>query len=166
MVSFGRDVDANLGKGETVCRAAADAGAHVALFPEMWSIGCSGFDPINPADRDAWRSLAVARDEHFVQYFRQLAAELRMAIGITYLERWPGTPRNTFTLFDQQGDEVLTYAKVHLGPWDPPDNACTSGVGFPVATLRTSVGPRQRWLHDLFRSGIPRGRSDADAERR
>jgi predicted amidohydrolase len=82
MVSFGRDLDANLRKGETFCREAAATGAQVALFPEMWSIGCSGFDPIDPADRDAWRSLAVARDEHFVQHFRRLAAELRMAIGM------------------------------------------------------------------------------------
>jgi N-carbamoylputrescine amidase len=98
------------------------------------------FTPDKPDDREAWLSLAVARDAPFVQHFRHLAGELKMAIGITYLERWPGAPRNTFTLFDCQGDEVLTYAKVHLGPWDPPDNACIAGTEFVVAPIDTPVG--------------------------
>ena len=34
-----RDVDANLRKGDGFCSRAASEGAHVALFPEMWSIG-------------------------------------------------------------------------------------------------------------------------------
>src|SRR5919106_5357551 len=109
-----RDVDANLRKGDRFCRRAASAGAHVALFPEMWSIGYQPFDPERPGDRETWLSLAVAHDEPFVQHFRHLAGELGMAIGITYLEQWPAAPRNTFTLFDYRGEEILTYAKVHL----------------------------------------------------
>jgi predicted amidohydrolase len=138
-----RDVDANLRKGDDFCRRAASEGAHVALFPEMWSIGYQPFDPGNPADREAWLSLAVSRDESFVQHFRHLARELNMAIGITYLERWPAAPRDTLTLFDHRGMEILTYAKVHLGPWGPPDNACTSGNEFPVASLDTPAGSVQ-----------------------
>ena len=141
MVSSRRNRDANLRKGEDFCRRAAAAGAHIALFPEMWSMGYEGFDPDNPEDREAWLALAVTRNAPFVQHFRQLAAELRMAIGITYLERWSDAPRNTFTLFDDQGDEILTYAKVHLCPWDPPDNACTPGTEFAVAPIHTPAGP-------------------------
>lgn len=140
LASFQRDVNANLRKGDEFCRRAASAGADVALFPEMWSIGCHPVDSEKPADREAWLSLAVTRDEPFVRHFRHLAGEVGMAIGITYLEQWPAAPRNTFTLFDRRGEEILTYAKVHLCPWDPPDNACTSGNEFPVASLDTSAG--------------------------
>jgi predicted amidohydrolase len=140
VTSCGRDVDANLRKGDDFCRQAAAAGAALALFPELWSIGYQRFDAEKPGDRDAWLSLAVARDEAFVQHFRRLATDTGMAIGITYLERWLGAPRNSFTLFDRRGEEVLTYAKVHLAPWDPPDNACMPGNDFPVAPLDTAAG--------------------------
>src|SRR5205807_6947538 len=86
LVSFRRDVDANLHKGDHFCRRAASSGAHVALFPELWSIGYQPFDPEKPSDREDWLSLAVARDGLFVEHFRHLARELVMAIGITYLE--------------------------------------------------------------------------------
>jgi predicted amidohydrolase len=51
MVSLRRNLDANFRKGETFCRRAAAAGAHVALFPEMWSIGYDGFEADKPATR-------------------------------------------------------------------------------------------------------------------
>ena len=35
----GRDRAANRAKGIASCRAAAELGADVALFPELWSIG-------------------------------------------------------------------------------------------------------------------------------
>src|SRR6266550_3693984 len=114
LVSAGRDVDANLCKGDAFCRRAAAEGAEIALFPEMWSIGDQAFGVAAPP--------AMARHDPFVQHFRGLARELRMAIAITYLEAWPGSPRDSVTLFDRNGQEVLTYAKMHLGPWDPPDN--------------------------------------------
>jgi predicted amidohydrolase len=143
LLSCGLDRDANLRKGESFCRRAAAAGADLALFPEMWSIGYQPFDPKKPGDREAWLSLAEARDGPFVAHFRRLSRELGMAIGITYLEEWPAAPRDTLTLFDRRGEEVLTYAKVHLGPWDPPDNACTAGGEFPVGRLDTRAGPVQ-----------------------
>ena len=135
-----RDLEAHLRKGDHFCRHAAAAGAHIVVFPEMWSIGYQAFDPNDSDDREAWLSLAVARDERFVQHFRHLARELRTAIGITYLERWPSAPRDSFTLFDHRGNEAFTYAKVHLGPWDPPDNACSAGTEFPVRALETPAG--------------------------
>jgi predicted amidohydrolase len=138
--SCGRDREANLRKGEESCRLAASRGAHVALFPEMWSVGYQGFDPKRAGERETWLELAEPRSGPFVEHFRRLAAELGMAIGITYLEAWPHAPRNTLTLFDQRGAEVLSYAKVHLCPWNPPDNVCTAGEGFPVATLETAAG--------------------------
>lgn len=141
LVSCGRDRDANRRKGDAFCRRAAAAGAELALFPEMWSIGYQGFDPARPGDHEAWLALAVPADDPFVVHFRELAGELGMAIGITYLERTPGGPRNTLTLFDRHGRQALQYMKVHLGPWDPPDTACMPGNDFPVCTLDTHTGP-------------------------
>jgi predicted amidohydrolase len=126
-----RDLAANLAKGERALRDAAAAGADLALFPELWSIG---FGPFEPAD-------ALPRESPAVQGFGRLARELRMAIGLTYLEATAAGPRNALALFDRSGAEVLRFAKVHLCPWDPPDTDCTPGDGFPVCTLDTAAGP-------------------------
>jgi len=133
----GYDQNENLRRGEAACRAAADLGAGIALFPEMWSIGY-GFAG---GDLERWRAQAVARDGAFVQRFAALAAELGVAIAITYLEAWPGAPRNTVTLFDRHGREALTYAKVHTCEFDQPEASLTPGEAFAVATLDTAAGP-------------------------
>jgi predicted amidohydrolase len=128
-------------------------GADVALFPEMWNIGYteyapgvwgSDFDPYDLSDedaalRDAWQAQAVGPNDPYVVHFRHLARELEMAIAVTYLERWPGAPRNSVSLIDRHGDIVLTYAKVHTCEWSL-EAACTPGNGFPVATLETAQG--------------------------
>jgi predicted amidohydrolase len=143
LLSAGRDREANRAKGMASCRAAAELGADVALFPEMWSIGYAPFDAAQPADRDAWRALAVARDGAFVTEHAALARELSMAIGVTYLEQRNGALRNALALFDRYGTAVLHYAKTHLCPWGPPDTGCTPGDAFPVATLDTRAGAVQ-----------------------
>ena len=141
LAGCGRDREASLRKGDAACRRAAAAGADLALFPEMWSVGYQGFDAARAGDREAWLGLAAARDDAWVAHFGALARELAMAIGITYLERASGAPRNSLTLFDRLGAEALHYSKVHLGPWTPPDTACAPGEGFPVCTLETRAGP-------------------------
>ena len=64
-----------------------------------------------------------------------------MAIALTYLERWPGGPRDTVSLIDRHGELVLTYAKVHTCDFDPVEATCTPGDSFPVCTLETAQGP-------------------------
>jgi len=137
----GYDQRENLRRGDAACRQAASLGADIALFPEMWNIGY-GFDrDLAPeAALIRWRSQAIARDGVFVSHFADLAAELGVAIAITYLETWPGGPRNAVTLFDRHGREVLTYAKVHTCAFDWPEAALTPGDGFPVAALDTAAG--------------------------
>jgi predicted amidohydrolase len=143
LASARRDREANRAKGLAACRAAAELGADVALFPEMWSIGYGEFDAADEADQQAWRALAVARDDTFVAQHAALARELSMAIGVTYLEAWPDAPRNAFTLFDRRGEAVLHYAKAHLCPGGPPDTGCTPGDALPVETLDTRAGAVQ-----------------------
>lgn len=124
----------NLQKGIEACRTAKVMGADIALFPEMWSCGyCI------PEDIDALRALAIPTDSDFVNAFGKLAAELDMAIGITYLESYDPLPRNTLTVFDRHGNRVLTYAKVHICDFGD-EIRLTPGDDFPVATLDTAGG--------------------------
>jgi predicted amidohydrolase len=132
------DQAANLARGEQACREATRLGADLALFPEMWNVGYAG--PGVFASPDAWAASAVTSDCAFVHRFAALAEELDLAIAITYLEAWPGGPRNTVTVFDRHGRPALTYAKVHTCDFDW-ESHLTPGDGFPVATLDTRSGP-------------------------
>ena len=124
----------NLQKGIEACREAKKSGADIALFPEMWSDGYR-----IPEDIEALKTEAVCADGEFVSAFGKLAAELNMAVGITFLERWEPLPRNTLVLFDRHGKRALTYAKVHT--CDFGDEArLTAGEDFYVAQLDTAAG--------------------------
>ena len=137
LIGCGYDRAASLARGEAACRSAADAGADIALFPELWSTGYSFSD----GDLGRWRAQAIARDDPWVLAYSDLAADLRMAIAVTYLERSPAGPRNAVTLFDRSGREALTYAKVHTCSFDLPEEALVPGTEFPVARLETRAGP-------------------------
>ncbi len=142
MAPCGADVAANQAKAEQFCRQAAAAGADLVLFPEMWSVGYSFFDAADAAAHAAWRALAQPTDGPFVRHFQQLAAELGVALAVTYLQAWPERPRNTVTLIDRHGALRLTYAKVHTCEFSI-EAACAPGDGFPVAALETAAGEVQ-----------------------
>ncbi|QSO49938.1 carbon-nitrogen hydrolase family protein [Alicyclobacillus mengziensis] len=63
-----------------------------------------------------------------------------MAIGMTYLQRWPHAPRNTLLLIDRHGQPVLKYAKVHTCDFSL-EALLTPGDDFPVCELDTVAGP-------------------------
>jgi len=139
MTSCGLDRDASLAKGELFCRRARARGADVALFPEMWSVGMTFFDPKREGERERWRAQAISRDDPFIMHFRKLAAELNMAIALTYLEKWEGRPRNSVSLIDRRGEIILTFAKVHTCEFDI-ECEITPGDDFPVCELDTEQG--------------------------
>jgi N-carbamoylputrescine amidase len=139
MTACGTDQEANRAKGEAFCHRASELGADIALFPEMWNIGYTFYDPTQPNARPIWEAQAIGQDGGFVTHFRQLAKELKMAVALTYLERWPGAPRNSVTLIDRHGEVVMTYAKVHTCDFDK-EAACTPGDDFYVCTLDTGHG--------------------------
>ena len=124
----------NRKKGAEWCRRAKEAGADIALFPEMWSCGYSF-----PQDTAALKAAAIAADGDFVNSFGELAAQLQMAIGITFLEKYEPSPRNSFVLFDCFGRRVLSYAKVHTCDFGE-ERVLTAGDTFPVAELNTAEG--------------------------
>ena len=101
-------------------------------------------DPYTPDLHEAVRAFharAIGTDSEFLTRFQALAGELELAIAVTYLERWPGAPRNSVSLIDRHGGIALTYAKVHTCDFDLPEAALTPGDGFGVATLDTAAGP-------------------------
>lgn len=125
----------NLNKGIEYCRKAKKAGADIALFPEMYS---NGYDIYNrPAEE--WVKEALSVESDFVQVFGKLAKELEMAIAITLLEKCKTGPKNTVVLFDRNGRQVLTYAKVHTCDFSV-EKALTPGEDFYVTTLDTATG--------------------------
>ena len=126
----------NREKGIACCRQAKQMGADIALFPEMWSSGYRIYG--RPAEE--WKAEAVEPDGSFVRTFGALAGELGMAIGITFLEKTGGDPRNTLVLFDRFGERRLTYAKVHTCDFDAERNL-KPGEDFYVADLDTECGP-------------------------
>jgi N-carbamoylputrescine amidase len=143
MTANGTDQDANLLKGLAFCRRAKALGADIALFPEMWNIGYTPYDAAEPGTREAWQARAVGADSEFVCRFRELARELGIAIAITYLESWPGAPRNSVSLIDGRGQILMTYAKVHTCDQHRMELGCTPGNEFYVCELETSAGPVQ-----------------------
>lgn len=165
LTASGNDLSANQAKGEDFCRRAAAMGADLALFPEMWS---AGYTPARPWDpqynlyrhpqrwpegaqphaelpnlEEIWQGLAIPRDHPFIQHFQALAAELNMAIAITYLEHWQGLPRNAVSIIDRRGQILLTYAKLHTCDFSVDEAALTPGSEFSVCTLDTAGGPIQ-----------------------
>ena len=162
MLAHDTDQEANLSKGEAFCRRAKAMGADIALFPEMWNIGYMPIDPARdgpdllraperwhnappdvPSSPEAiarWQAQAIGPGDPFVVHFRSLAQELNMAIAITYLERWPGAPRDTVSIIDRHGEIALTYAKVHTCDFDEPEAYCTPGDDFFVCALDTEQG--------------------------
>ena len=139
MTGCGDDKEANLAKGTAFCRRARAIGADIALFPEMWSVGMTFYDPSREGDIKRWQALSISRDDPFITHFRTLARDLNLAVALTYLEKWNGRPRNSVSLIDRHGQIVLTFAKVHTCEFDL-EAALTPGDGFPVSDLNTSQG--------------------------
>ena len=154
MAASGSDQDANRSKGEAFCRLAKQMGADVALFPEMWNIGYTFYDSDAPDGRQLWRAQAIGPDGDFIAHFRALARELDLAIAITYLERWPGAPRNSVSLIDRHGEILMTYAKVHTCDHGE-EVALTPGDDFYVCTLDTQSGPVQIGVMICFDREFP-----------
>ena len=95
-------VEENMEKGIHYCKEARKLGADIALFPEMWSCGYH-----IPHDLKKLNELAIPTDGEFVTCYAELAKELDMAIGITFLERRKSRPRNTICLYDHYGKSAI-----------------------------------------------------------
>jgi predicted amidohydrolase len=131
-----RDRATALEQALAACRAAKDAGAHVALFPEMWSIG---YDLREGEPPERLAEHAMGREDPFLDGVSSLAAGLDLAIAVGFLERWEPQPRDSVAIFDRTGALSLLYAKVHTCDFDL-EAALTPGRRFEVCELDTAVG--------------------------
>ena len=125
----GKSLEEQLEIGEKACTEAKERGADIALFPEMWSDGY-----YLPQDENELETLSVSKDNDFIRAFQTLASELRMAIGITFLEKTDPGPLNSIILFDRNGKEVLHYSKVHICAFDD-EKVLEAGNDFYTADL-------------------------------
>ena len=130
----GIDLDENLDIGKKACVEAKEKGADIALFPEMWSDGY-----YLPQDEKEVNSLAISKDCDFINEFRELAKELQMAIGITFLEKNNPCPLNSVVFFDRHGNEILHYSKLHTCAFDA-EKILSEGTDFYVADLDLNEG--------------------------
>ena len=125
----GKNTDENLAIGKNACIEAKEKGADIALFPEMWS------DGYTLLQRGAeLRELAIPKDSGFIRGFQNLAAKIRMAIGITFLESHDPKPLNSVVFFDRTGKEILHYSKVHICAFDD-EKVLSAGEDFHVGEL-------------------------------
>lgn len=135
-------VEKNLMKGLAYCKKAKNAGADIALFPEMWNVGYH-----IPQTKKELNTIAVSSKSDFVMAFGEIAKELNMAVGITYLEKYPMKNadsehvryRNTLTLFDRFGQRMFDYAKVHTCEF-AEERVLAAGEDFYVTDLDTEQG--------------------------
>ncbi len=95
----------SLNKGLEACNKAKSAGADLALFPELWSIGYD-IERMTPEH-------ALSQEDPYIQAFSACAQQLDMAIALTYLAKTDSKPTNRIMLIDRTGTPVLTYDKVH-----------------------------------------------------
>jgi len=155
MLAVQNSIEENIEIATSFCRAAAEQGADIAVFPETFSTGYW----VPEGDRFApWRSIAfgtaspdetimaelsrhaIGDDHYFIQHFRHLAKELSMAIVITYLSKGKEKPRNTALLVDRYGKDIIKYSKIHLFEPFLVDAICEPGERFYVEDLDTSAG--------------------------
>lgn len=120
--------------GKAACEKAKNMDADIALFPEMWSNGYA-----IPQDEKLISELSISANSDFIQGFSNLAAELQMAIGVTFLERHYPKPLNSVILFDRNGKQRLHYSKVHTCDFDL-ERMLSSGEDFYVADLNIGRG--------------------------
>ena len=144
------DQTRNLAIGMEACRRAKLLGADLAVFPELWNIG--GSLPV--LDRSLWISSAINRDSNFVRAFSDAARDLDLNIAIAYLEKHHPLPRNSISIFNRKGENVLHYSKVficnfgtdELSKAEPNrgeigcDVNCSPGDSFNTAVLKGREG--------------------------
>jgi N-carbamoylputrescine amidase len=147
------DPKRNLEKGLERCREAKALGADLAVFPELWNIGCTRC-PIDAAGRASWIASAIDRRSDFFLGFAALARELSINIALTYLEAYAPKPRNSVSIIDRKGEVALHYSKVFLCNFGAAellkqspntdgigcDLNCSAGESFEVCALTGTEG--------------------------
>lgn len=128
-----KTVDDSLFKGLNACEKAKEVGADLAVFPELWSIGYT--------QKYMTNDYALKINDDYIQFFCKKAAELEMAVAVTYLAKAREQPTNNVMLIDKTGTIILNYAKVNICSFDGGSEVTLEpGSTYPVATLSYAQG--------------------------
>lgn len=130
--SFGLDQEKNCEKGLEYCKKVAALGADFALFPEMWNMGYTKNNLEDPEEQKKISSYAINSKSDFISQYKNLAKELGLGIGITYLNSESGRIKNSISLINKEGEVILTYSKVHTCDFDILEVLTTPGDDFYV----------------------------------
>ena len=99
------DLEGNYLKVFDKVKEAAEMGAEIVLLPELWS---SGFD------LEQTQKYASPIGEGWFKKMGDLAVENHIAVGGSLIEDNKGHYFNTFVLYQNNGDLLGSYRKIHL----------------------------------------------------
>lgn len=144
--SYLMDQNFNLQVAEEYCKMAKNNSADLVLFPEMWNVNYEHLinylnmsSSIEEHMEKILNSYAIDQNSDFFLKFKEIAKNLEMAVGITYLCKEDGKFKNTVSIIDRHGETILTYSKVHTCDFSY-ESLFTPGDDFYVADLDTKNG--------------------------
>lgn len=121
LAGYPRDVPANLILLDLWAGLASDAGADVAVFPELFLTGYNLGD-------DA-KSFGLAGDGPELAEVGRIASRHRVALVVGYPERVGDGLANTALFVDPAGHQRLVYRKTHLYAWERRVFRAGDGLG-------------------------------------
>lgn len=110
-------------------QAAANAGNHYVLFPELWT---SGYPVVAPA------KTSIANEE-FIKVLRVLSFEKKIVIGGSFLLKENHNFYNRYVLITPDGEQPIVYDKIHLFKPLKEDQVLTSGKKITVKTYQEAA---------------------------
>jgi len=143
--AFSDEVDANVARVTELIREAASAGAKVVLPPELFE---GHYFPREQRD-DAFGRAHPVEGHPTVAHFRELAAELGVAIPVSFFEKAGQAFYNSVAMIDAGGALLGVYRKSHIpdGPGYQEKYYFRQGdTGFEVwGTAHGSIGVGICW---------------------
>ncbi|TDC79215.1 carbon-nitrogen hydrolase family protein [Streptomyces hainanensis] len=129
----------NLRRGLAACERAAELGADLVVFPELWQTGYAPC-PEDAAGARAWADLAVEDTGPWLSGFKEAAARLGIAVVTTYLRAERTGVSDAAAVIDRTGTLVWVYRKVHVCDFSW-ERVLTPGETLRAVTLDTAEGP-------------------------
>ena len=132
-MSSSDDVSANIERAYALLTLAADLGARLACLPELFSCLC--------ADSEAKKAAAEDEGAGPVQEFlSSVARELGIYVaGGSILVRGKTKLLNRSLLYDDKGDLVRAYDKIHLFRYKAPDREYDESLEYEAGTSPASA---------------------------
>jgi predicted amidohydrolase len=134
----GADPGENLRRGIEACAEAAQMGADLILFPELWQIGYAGCSDESDKVEPSW-ILAIKDSDSWLDEFAKAAKTHEIAVVPTYL-REERLGADAAAVTDRSGELLSVYRTVHLckSTWERP---LIAGSSLEAVDVDTAAGP-------------------------